>query len=113
MKLYGYTTVFRYVFENENIDYFYYFCSDEYMPSDKEVDETKKNAAEAKMKNLEADKNIAESKNPAHVGARYQLVAPFRQKVQRYRRPADAGRRCGKATAKTRRQPPQRFIFYA
>ena len=32
---------------------------------DKEVDETKKNAAEAKMKNLEADKNIAESKNKA------------------------------------------------
>lgn len=41
MKLYGYTTVFRYVFENENIDNFYYFCSDEYMPSDKEVDEIK------------------------------------------------------------------------
>lgn len=32
---------------------------------DKEVDETKKNAAEAKMKNLEADKNIVESKNKA------------------------------------------------
>lgn len=32
---------------------------------DKEVDETKKNAAEAKMKNLEADKNIAESKDKA------------------------------------------------
>lgn len=32
---------------------------------DKEVDETKKNAAEAKMKNLEADKNIAKSKNKA------------------------------------------------
>lgn len=37
MKLYGYTTVFRYVFENENIDNFYYFCSDEYMPSDKKL----------------------------------------------------------------------------
>lgn len=32
---------------------------------DKEVDETKKNATEAKMKNLEADKNIAKSKNKA------------------------------------------------
>lgn len=41
MKLYGYTTVFRYVYENENIENFYYFCSDEYMPSDKEVDEIK------------------------------------------------------------------------
>ena len=39
MKLYGYTTVFRYVYENESIENFYYFCSDEYMPSDKEVDE--------------------------------------------------------------------------
>ena len=41
MKLYGYTTVFRYVYENESIENFYYFCSDEYMPSDKEVDEIK------------------------------------------------------------------------
>lgn len=41
MKPYGYTTVFRYVYENESIENFYYFCSDEYMPSDKEVDEIK------------------------------------------------------------------------
>lgn len=32
---------------------------------DKEVSDTKKNAAEAKMKNLEADKNIVESRNKA------------------------------------------------
>ncbi len=25
MKLYGYTTVFRYVYENESIENFYYF----------------------------------------------------------------------------------------
>ncbi len=41
MKLYGYTTVFRYVYENESIENFYYFCTDEYMPSDKEADEIK------------------------------------------------------------------------
>ena len=41
MKLYGYTTVFRYVYKKESIENFYYFCSDEYMPSDKEVDEIK------------------------------------------------------------------------
>ena len=41
MKTYGYTTVFRYVYEYENIEYFYYVCSDEYMPSDKEIDQIK------------------------------------------------------------------------
>lgn len=41
MKLYGYTTVFRYVYENEDIEDFYYFCTDEYMPSNREIDEVK------------------------------------------------------------------------
>lgn len=43
MKLHSYTTVYRYIYEDENIENFYYFCSDEYMPSEKEINEVKCN----------------------------------------------------------------------
>lgn len=41
MELYEYTTAFRYVYENEGKEYFFYHCSNEYMPSDREVEEIK------------------------------------------------------------------------
>lgn len=41
MKQYGYTTVFRFVYKNEPTENFYYHCSDDYMPSDEEINEIK------------------------------------------------------------------------
>ena len=43
MELYEYTTAFRYVYENERKEYLYYHCSNEYMPTDKEIEVIKDN----------------------------------------------------------------------